>query len=205
MGKSKPPAEINGWHVLMNDEKTGYRRVLMPVKYLWEHRSDYNPRKPIKKGEKFYSDLSDSLNDYGLVEDPVFNLRTDNLVGGEQRVHVIFDQDPDAMVPTVLVDCDADQELMLCITLNRLHNEFDDVKLADVFKKLRANENFPHMKVTGFDKDDIAAIMQRFVEEAPNPEAPDKDIICPHCGHAGPASEFETAETEPCPGKGEKP
>lgn len=28
-----------------------------------------------------------------------------------------------------------------------------------------------------------------------------KEIICPHCGHVGPAKEFETAETEAAPGK----
>lgn len=204
MEKSEPTKRINGWPVLLEDENIGYKRVLIPVRFLWEHRSEYNPRKPIQKGEKFYDDLASSIGDYGLVEDPVFNIRLMHLVGGEQRVHLIYDQDPDAEIPAVLIDCDnEDEEIHLCVTLNRLHGEFDDAKLADVFSHLNAEINFPRMKVTGFDQDDIGAIMHRFIEEAPNPETAAKNVICPHCGHIGPAKEFETSETEPCPGKKE--
>lgn len=173
----------------------------MPVRFLWEHRSAYNPRKPVEHGTRFYSDLSDSLDQYGQVEEIVYNLRTGNLVGGEQRTRVIFDHDPDAMVPVSLVDCDPEKEVFLCVQLNRLHNEFDNAKLADVFKALKADVDFSRLKVTGFDKDDAAAIMQRFTQNDPVSAAPPKDIICPHCGHVGPATEFETSDTEPCPGK----
>lgn len=198
--EKREPETINGWPVLLADEETGYKRVLMPVRFLWEHRSDYNPRKPIEKGSKFYTDLSDSLNQYGQVEELVYNLRTGNLVGGEQRSRVMFDDDPDALAPVSLVDCDPDEEIHLCVQLNRLHNRFDDEKLAGVFQKLNAKDRFSALKVTGFDRDDVAAIMQRF-EETPNPETPQKNIVCPHCGHTGPAREFETAETEAAPGK----
>lgn len=198
--EKREPESINGWPVLLADEETGYKRVLMPVRYLWEHRTDYNPRKPIEKGSKFYTDLSDSLDQYGQVEELVYNLRTGNLVGGEQRTHVIFDDDQDAMVPVSLIDCDAEEEVHLCVQLNRLHNRFDDAKLAEVFKTLKAGEKFQSLKVTGFDRDDVAAIMQRF-EETPKPETQQKNIVCPHCGHIGPAKEFETSETEPSPGK----
>ena len=160
----------------------------------------YCPRKPIEKGSKFYTDLSDSLTQYGQVEELVYNLRTGNLVGGEQRSRVIFDHNPDAQVPVSLIDCAPEEEVHLCVQLNRLHNRFDDAKLADVFKTLKAGEKFQSLKVTGFDRDDVAAIMQRF-EETPNPETPQKYIVCPHCGHTGPAGEFETAETEAAPGK----
>ena len=201
MEKSEQSKSINGWPVLIEDESTGYKRVLMPVRFLWEHRSDYNPRKPVEHGTRFYSDLSDSLDQYGQVEEMVYNLRTGNLVGGEQRTRVIFDHDPDAMVPVSLVDCDPEKEVFLCVQLNRLHNEFDDAKLADVFKTLKADVDFSRLKVTGFDKDDAAAIMQRFTQNDPVSAAPPKDIIRPHCGHVGPATEFETSDTEPCPGK----
>lgn len=201
MEKNKASRKENGWQILMEDKETGYKRVLMPVRFLWEHRSDYNPRKPVTQETKFYADLHDSIDQYGQVEEMVYNLRTGNLVGGEQRTRVIFDHDPDAMVPVSLVDCDEEQEVFLCVQLNRLHNEFDDAKLADVFKALKADVDFSRLKVTGFDKDDAAAIMQRFVENTPDPAAPPKDVICPHCGHTGPASEFETADTEPRLGK----
>lgn len=201
MAKKEQPSTINGWRVLIEDAETGYKRVLMPVRFLWEHRSADNPRKPIEKGSRFYADLSQSLDEYGQVEELVFNLRTGNLVGGEQRAHVIFDREPDALVPVSLIDCDEKQEVHLCIQLNRLHNEFDDAKLADVFKMLRADDAFSALKVTGFDRDEVAAIMQRFIAEAPKIAAPQKDVVCPHCGHAGPAKEFETAETEAAPGK----
>ena len=35
--KSERSKTINGWSVLLEDESTGYKRVLMPVRYLWEH------------------------------------------------------------------------------------------------------------------------------------------------------------------------
>lgn len=131
----------------------------------------------------------------------VYNLRTGNLVGGDQRTRVIFDQDPDALVPVSLIDCGADEEIHLCVQLNRLHNQFDDAKLAEVFKTLRAGERFSSLKVTGFDRDDVAAIMQRFDEKDPENAAEQKNVVCPHCGHIGPAREFETSETEAAPGK----
>lgn len=201
MEKSERSKTINGWPVLLEDESTGYKRVLMPVRYLWEHRSDYNPRKPIEKGSKFYADLSESLNSYGQVEELVYNLRTGNLVGGEQRTHVIFDQDPEALVPVSLIDCGADEEVHLCVQLNRLHNQFDNLKLAEVFKMLKAEERFPTLKVTGFDRDDVAAIMQHLDEKAPENAAEQKNVVCPHCGHVGAAKDFETSETEPAPRK----
>lgn len=201
MEKNEPFGKIRDWTILMEDGKTGYKRVLMPVRHLWEHRSDYNPRKPIEKGTRFHTDLTASLEQYGLVEELVYNLRTGNLVGGEQRAHVIFDREPDAMVPVSLIDCDPEQEVHLCVQLNRLHNEFDDAKLADVFKMLRADAAFSALKVTGFDRDDVAAIMQRFIADAPKIAAPQKDVVCPHCGHAGPEKEFETSETEAAPGR----
>lgn len=204
MEKNEPTKSINGWPVLLEDESLGYKRVLIPVRFLWEHRADYNPRKPIQKGEKFYTDLEASINDYGLVEDPIYNIRLMHLVGGEQRVHLIHDQDPDAQIPAVLIDCkNEDEEVHLCVTLNRLHGEFDDVKLADVFTQLKAEINFPSLKATGFDLDDIGAIMHRFIEEAPKPDAA-RNVICPHCGHAGPEKEFITSDTEPCPGREEE-
>lgn len=116
-------------------------------------------------------------------------------------MHVIFDSDPDALVPTILMECDAEQEVRFCIALNRLHNEFDDAKLADLFQTLKADRDFAALKTTGFDKDDAGAIMRRFLEDAPTPETPARNVICPHCGHTGPPKEFETAETEPCPGR----
>lgn len=201
MEKREQPDTINGWPVLIADESTGYKRVLMPVRYLWEHRSDYNPRKPIEKGSKFYADLSSSLSQYGQVEELVYNMRTGNLVGGEQRTRVLFDQDPDALVPVSLIDCGADEEVHLCVQLNRLHNQFDDVKLAEVFRMLKAGERFSSLKVTGFDMDDVAAIMQRLDEKTAENAAEKKNVVCPHCGHAGPAGEFETTATEPAPGK----
>ena len=143
----------------------------------------------------------ESLNSYGQVEELVYNLRTGNLVGGEQRTHVIFDQDPEALVPVSLIDCGAEEEVHLCVQLNRLHNQFDDLKLAEVFKMLKAEERFQTLKVTGFDRDDVAAIMQHLDEKAPENAAEQKNIVCPRCGHTGPAKEFETAETEPAPGK----
>lgn len=205
MARNERPKTINGWQILLEDEIAGHKfiRALVPARHLWEHRSDYNPRKPVARGDKLYRDLSASLDDYGLVEDPVYNLRTGNLVGGEQRVHVIYDGDPDALIPAILTDCDADQEVRFCITLNRLHNEFDDAKLADLFHILKADRNFAALKTTGFDQDDAGAIMRRFLEDAPSPETINRNVICPHCGHIGPAKEFETADTEPCPGRTE--
>ena len=202
MVRNEQPKSINGWQILIEDEIAGHKfiRALVPVRHLWEHRSDYNPRKPVARGDKLYSDLTGSLTDYGLVEDPVYNLTTHNLVGGEQRVRVIFDSDHDALVPTILMECDAEQEVRFCIALNRIHNEFDDTKLADVFRMLKADQDFAALKTTGFDRDDAGAIMRRFLEDPPAPETPARNVICPHCGHTGPPKEFETADTEPRPG-----
>lgn len=87
----------------------------MPVTRL--SAAPYNPR--------FMSDevrkrLAGSLAKFGLVELPVFNKRTGQLVGGHQRVRWLREQGV-ASCAVIVVDLDEADEKVLNITLNNSH------------------------------------------------------------------------------------
>jgi len=52
--------------------------------------ASYNPRKDLKPDDKEYKQLVKSMNEFGDVEPLVWNKRTGNLVGGNQRFKVIL-------------------------------------------------------------------------------------------------------------------
>lgn len=187
------------WKYLLENDVLGYKRAVLPIRYLMEHLAPYNPRRPIQKGERTFEEIRNSIDTFGLVEDIVFNVRSEHVVGGNQRVRVMYEQDPDGEAPCVIIDCGDADEKLLCIALNRLHNRFDEKALSEVFTQLQES-NYPNIEVTGYDETEISALQKLFEAAAPPEEAEPVFIICPKCQHKGPKADFETNDTVPCDG-----
>lgn len=85
--------------------------------------AEYNPRQISAHGRR---GLAKSLTEYGMVETPVWNEKTGNLVGGHQRLVIIDEQmkydsataTPDYMIVVAVVNLDAKRERKLNLLLN---------------------------------------------------------------------------------------
>jgi len=76
--------------------------------------ADYNPRSIT---DDALAGLGASVEQFGYLQDLVFNERTGTLVAGHQRLKVLLEQDFDEAEVTV-VDLDEQQERALNVTLN---------------------------------------------------------------------------------------
>ena len=88
--------------------------------------ASYNPRR-ISDGNK--KRLKQSLKEFGLVQDPIWNKRTGRLVGGHQRVEIMDSEyrGKPYSLDVKVVDLDDQQEAKLNVILNNAsaQGEFD--------------------------------------------------------------------------------
>ena len=126
--------------------------------------SDYNPRiMPEKESAK----LRNSLENFGLVDPIVINLKNNHIIGGHQRFEVLIDQHLEdnkifdelnlirlGDIGWVFTDTDLkvesdDHEKALNLSLNKISGEWDTEKLFVILEELEVN-NF-NIDLTGFD------------------------------------------------------
>ena len=120
--------------------------------------SEYNPRK-INSDE--FKKLEKSLDNFGLVDPIIINLKNNKIIGGHQRYEVLFKQNPYGEVYVlelgdvgwVITDTNLDikdeaHEKALNLALNKIRGEFDIQKLNILIDEL-AELNLAD--VSGFD------------------------------------------------------
>lgn len=120
--------------------------------------ADYNPR---KISEKDYANLKNSINEFGVVDPIIVNLKDNTIIGGHQRFDVLFYEnniqelyllrlgDIGWVFPnTDLKLKDKNHEKTLNLALNRVHGEWDEDLLSNVLVELE-ELNLDHL--TGFD------------------------------------------------------
>lgn len=120
--------------------------------------SSYNPRK-IRDEE--YNSLKNSINEFGVVDPIIVNLKNNNIVGGHQRYNVLYSEnnnqtlyllelgDVGWVFPEIdLKIKDENYEKALNLALNRIKGEFDVPKLNPILEEL-ADVNLDYL--TGFD------------------------------------------------------
>lgn len=125
----------------------------------------YNPRK-ISNDD--YKKLTNSINEYGLVDPIIINLNNNTIIGGHQRYDVIFSEYMDGnedyaelqlirrgdigwvFLDEELIVKDLNHEKSLNIALNKIQGQFDLEKLEDLFNDL-STEGLD-LELTGFDK-----------------------------------------------------
>ena len=165
----------------------------------------YNPR---KISETEYKKLTNSINEYGLVDPIIINLNNNHIIGGHQRYDVLLEQyvngdtdyeelelirrgDIGWIFPKgELTVKDLNHEKSLNIALNKIQGEWDGEKLEDLFNDLIIEGL--DIELTGFSKDEAKDIFKDLdfngfddelnsPEESTQEEPKRKTILCPEC------------------------
>lgn len=141
------------------------------------HPAAYNPRKTLKPGDPEWEALKGSLEDFGLVEPLVVNVKDGKnvLVGGHQRYNVLKLSGQEE-TEVVIVELENKEEKQLNIALNRIEGMWDYEKLEVLFEKLSTEE----ILRTGFSQEEIRDVLKEFddseeddgEETAPDEEKP---------------------------------
>ena len=115
----------------------------------------YNPRKKLKKGDKEYEKIKQSLLKYGYV-DPIIVNNDMTVIGGHQRLTVLKDLDYET-AKCVIVDLPKEDEKALNIALNKITGQWDDALLADLLLDLQESDF--NLVLTGFEPPEIDDIL----------------------------------------------
>ena len=131
--------------------------------------ADYNPRYiTTEELEK----LSNSIHSFGFVDPIIINLQNNRIVGGHQRYKVLMEDYNNnktlnlvrlgdigwAFPNDELKIEDDNQEKALNIALNKIQGEWDDTKLAELFKDIDADEGFD-VTLTGFSEFEVEEML----------------------------------------------
>lgn len=115
----------------------------------------YNPRKKLKKGDKEYEKIKQSLLKFGYV-DPVIVNNDLTVIGGHQRLTVLKDLDYET-AKCVIVKLSKEDEKALNIALNKITGQWDDSLLADLLLDLQESDF--NLDLTGFEPPEIDDIL----------------------------------------------
>ena len=133
--------------------------------------AEYNPRN-ISTEE--LTKLKNSINEFGLVDPIIINLKNNKIIGGHQRYEVLINQhmlDNDfygelnlirmgdigwIFTDTDLTITDEDHEKALNLALNKISGEWDFEKLGEILDELTLNEF--DIELTGFTDLDVKDI-----------------------------------------------
>ena len=131
----------------------------------------YNPRR-ISAGNK--ERLKQGLSRHGLVQPPVWNRRTGNLVSGHQRLAILDEKHhgADYSLDVAAIDVDEKQEVQLNILLNNesAMGEFDNVAV-----KLLSEEFEFDLSDAGFSREDLY-IQFEWDKELPPEKTPEQKL-----------------------------
>jgi len=116
----------------------------------------YNPRKDLQPGDVEYEQLKKSIDIFGLVDLPVWNEETNNLVGGHQRFKILVAGGATEIEVSV-VSLSLEKEKALNLALNKIQGVWDNEKLAVLLEELAAIPDFD-VEITGFSAPEISRI-----------------------------------------------
>jgi len=136
-------------------KKTAELKVL-PISVL--KPAEYNPRKKLKKGDKEYKKILDSIEEFGFADPLVVNSDM-TIIGGHQRLTVAQDLGY-TEVPCAVVDIDKTREKALNIALNKITGQWDDNLLAELLEDIANSGDFDIGK-TGFDPPEIGELFNK--------------------------------------------
>ena len=115
----------------------------------------YNPRKKLKKGDKEYEKIKQSLLKFGYV-DPIIVNEDLTVIGGHQRLTVLKDLDYET-AKCVIVNLPKEDEKALNIALNKITGQWDEALLADLLLDLQESDF--SLDLTGFEPPEIDNIL----------------------------------------------
>ena len=115
----------------------------------------YNPRKKLKKGDKEYEKIKQSLLKFGYV-DPIIVNEDLTVIGGHQRLTVLKDLDYET-AKCVIVKLSKEDEKALNIALNKITGQWDEALLVDLLLDLQESDF--NLDLTGFEPPEIDDIL----------------------------------------------
>lgn len=110
-------------------------------------RAPYNPRVELKKGDKEYEKIKQSIEAFGLVEPLIINDHNGFLIGGHQRLTVMEDLGWKEIPVSIVNIKDPMREKALNIALNNIAGRTDKDKLEEIL----AEFDDEHLKLSGMD------------------------------------------------------
>lgn len=122
----------------------------------------HNPRKDLKPTDIEYQQIEKSLDTFGLVEPPVWNKETGNLVGGHQRFKILVRKGHKEIWVSV-VSLSPEKEKALNIALNKVQGAWDKEKLALLLDELIKMPDFD-LTATGFTPPELSQLFDRYLE-----------------------------------------
>lgn len=114
--------------------------------------AEYNPRVTFKKGDKRYTKLKQSLEEFGQAGTIVVNSDM-TVISGHQRLAVMRDLGFKT-VECKVVDLDKTKEKALNLALNKIDGEWDNDKLALVINDIMVSD--VDISISGFDNIEVA-------------------------------------------------
>lgn len=116
------------------------------------NRAAYNPRSDLIPGDSEYESLRRSISTYGLLIPVIWNKRTNNVVGGHQRLTVL-ENEGETEVDVSVVDLNPIQERQLNVALNKIEGGWDEEKLGALLEELGDDAT-----LTGFNQQEIDSL-----------------------------------------------
>ena len=123
--------------------------------------AEYNPRKKLKKGDKEYKKIENSIREFGFADPLVVNSDM-TIIGGHQRLTVAIDLGY-TEVPCAVVDVDKTREKALNIALNKITGAWDEEMLADLLRDL-GDADF-NLEFTGFEAPEIEQLFSNIYDK----------------------------------------
>lgn len=148
--------------------KTAELKVL-PVSVL--KPAEYNPRKKLKKGDKEYEKIKNSIEEFGFADPLVVNADM-TIIGGHQRLTVAMDLGY-TEVPCAVVDVDKVREKALNIALNKITGAWDEQMLADLLTDLKEADY--DLDWTGFEAAEIEQLFSNIYDKKVKEDSFDVD------------------------------
>lgn len=121
----------------------------------------YNPRVELTAKDREFKALTASIEQHGLVQPLIVNIRDGYLIGGHQRLNVLKAAG-ETETEAVVVDLDEAHAKALCLALNKLDGEWDYGILYDIMNELR--EAGADTLSTGFtdrEIDDLIVVIEQ--------------------------------------------
>jgi len=133
----------------------------------------YNPRKDLQPGDPEYEMIKKSILDNGLVQPIIWNKKTGNICAGHQRYKIIKQLGYEE-TEVVVIDVDETKEKSMNIMLNKAVGDWDDERLALILQEAKKND---WLDKTGFEEDDITALLESLQEDTIKDGLTDPDDV----------------------------
>ncbi len=121
--------------------------------------ASYNPRKDLIPDDKEYQKIKRSIEEFGYVEPIIYNVTTNTIVGGHQRIKVLKELGY-TEIDVVEIEETEDREKALNIALNKIEGEWDMAALKDLLQDLDTGDI--DMDLTGFEEWEMEQLMTQF-------------------------------------------